>query len=251
MARVSVKFRANAEVSAWIVCNLVFGLNAFAQELNRPPAPGTWAVSSEQRAEYFLGSYDFVVAGEFVGYPKDVAGDLTRNGRKEVVVPFAVSRIFKTYLPLDTMQVQFDADMLRYPGEEISRYAKRREFRQQHAAWREQFAEQMAELREAQLNGFITAQEFRQREAELLTIHDAVVADAVEIPSRFVGVLHGETFYDLGGAIKPHEQYLLGLELSREDPSVFVLTEVPPNRNIYWGQMREEIAGLLDRAVSP
>lgn len=251
MVKVTIKHWPSVGVLACILCSLVFGFTAFAQELNRAPAPGTWAVSSEQRAEYFLKSYDFVVAGEFVDYPEDVAGDLTRNGRKEVVVPFVVSRIFKTYLPLGTIQVQFDADMLQYPGEEISRYAKRREFRQQHAAWREQFAKQMTELREGQLNGFITALEFRQREAELTAIHDAVVAEAVKIPSRFVGVLHGETFYDLGGAVKPYEQYLLGLELSRENPNVFLLSEVPGNRNIFWGQMGDEIADLLDQAVSP
>ncbi len=139
--------------------------------------------------------------------------------------------------------------MLRYPGEEISRYGKRLEFWQQYAAWLEQFDRQMADLREAQQNGFITAQEFRQREAESFAIQEAVDAEAGDIPSRFVGVLHGETFHDLGGAIKPDEQYLLGLDRPREDESVFVLAEESPmSRNIYWGQMRDEVARILDQA---
>ena len=106
----------------------------------------------------------------------------------------------------------------------------------------------MTDLREAQQNGFVTAQEFRERESELLAIHEAVVAEAVNIPSRGGGPIHGESFYDLGGAIKPNEPYLLGLNWSREDPSVFVLPYVPSGRGIIWGQMRDEIAGLLDLA---
>ena len=250
MAKVSVKFWMTARVSACIVCSLVLGLNAFAQDSNRKPAPGTWAVSSAERAEFLLEHYEFVVSGEFVGFPEDVAGDLTKSGPREVVIPFAVSRVYKSYLWLDTIHVQLNADWLRYPGAEISRYSKRLEFRQQHAAWRAQFARQMAELQEAQQNGFITAQEFQEKETELLAIHAAVVAEAVNIPSRRVVVFHGETFYDLGGAIKPDEQYLLGLDWSREDPSIFVLSDFA-DRNIFWGQMRYDIAVLLERADRP
>ena len=250
MAKDTMKSRPATRVSPYLVCSLLLGTGALAQDSNRPPAPGTWAVSSAERAEFLLKKYEFVVSGKFVGFPEDVAGDLTRSGPREVVIPFAVSRVYKSYLWLDTIHVQLNADWLRYPGAEISRYSKRLEFRQQHAAWRAQFARQMAELQEAQQNGFITAQEFQEKETELLAIHDAVVAEAVNIPSRGVVVFHGETFHDLGGAIKPDEQYLLGLDWSREHPSLFVLSDFS-DRNIFWGQMRDDIAALLERADRP
>ena len=251
MAKVSVNFWLNAGVSACIVCSLVLGLNAFAQDSNRPPAPGTWAVSSAERAEFLLKKYEFVVFGKFVGFPEDAAGDLSMDGPKVVVMPFAVSRVFKMSLPLGTIQIQLNADMLRYPGEEISRYSARHEFWEQYAAWLEQLDRQMTDLREAQQNGFITAQEYQQKEAELLAIQEAVHAEVGNVPNRFVGVIHGETFYDLGGAIRPDEQYLVGLDWSREDPSIFVLPDVPGDRNIFWGQMRDELATLLERADRP
>lgn len=198
MAKASVNFWPNAGVSACIVCSFVLVLKAFAQDSNRQPAPGTWAVSSAERAEFLVKKYEFVVSGKFVGFPEDAAGDLSMDGPEVVVMPFAVSEVFKTSLPLDTIQIQLTADMLRYPGDEISRYSMRREFWEQYAAWLEQFDRQMTDLREAQQNGFITAQEFRQKEAELLTIQEAVYAEVGNVPRRFVGVLHGRRFMTLG-----------------------------------------------------
>lgn len=251
MAKVSVEFWRTARVSACMLCCLVPGLTAIAQESNREPAPGTWAVSSAERAGFLLDHYGIVVSGEFVGFPEDAAGDITKSGPREVVIPFAVSRAYKSYRRLDTIQVQLDADMLRYPGTDISRYNKRLDVRRRHAAWRARFDRQMAELREAQHNGLVTAREFRDKESELLAIHDAVVAEAVNIPVRRVVVLHGETFHDLGGAIKPDEQYLLGLDWSRGDPGVFVLPDVPGDRNIFWGPMRDEVVAALDQIERP
>ena len=92
MAQSMLKSRLVNGVSACMLC-VVPGLTAFAQDLNRPPAPGTWAVSSAERAGFLLEFYEYVVAGEFVDFPEEAAADLTRSGPREVVMPFAVSGV--------------------------------------------------------------------------------------------------------------------------------------------------------------
>lgn len=151
-----------------MVCNLFFAAAIFGQEAYGELPPEQWA-------SFVLEHYEVVVVGEFPDIPDDVAGDITRQGENEVVIPFEVSALYKGYVPYDILQVRLAADMLRYPGENIARYSKRFETRLENAAMLGELHQRLTNLRSDLRSGFVSDERFQAQEAMLLAEQAAIV----------------------------------------------------------------------------
>ena len=225
-----------------LVCGTLFTATAFSQGLfNELP--------TEDWASFVFENYEVVVTGEFPEIPEDVASDITRKGIAEVDISFEVSALHKGYLPNNVVKVRLAADMLLYPGEHISRYSKRFETRLEYAAMLESLNQRINSLRNDVRSGLVSIEDLQTQEAVLVAQRQQLASTIVSIPSRTISTLHVESFYDLGGAIKPNESYLLGLSRSRDDPDVLILQEIPAIRNIFWGRMRAGIEATLESGV--
>ena len=221
------------------VCGSFFAAAVFGQEVIGDLPPEQWA-------SFVFENYEVVVVGEFPDIPDDVAGNITRQGENEVVIPFEVSAIYKGYVPYDVVQVRLVADMLSYPGEDIARYSKRFETRLEYAAMFEQLNQRFTNLRSDLRSGLVSDESFQAQEAVLLAEQQQLFSESVSISFRSISITHSLSFYDLGGAIEPNESYLLGLNRSRDNRDVLVLEEVPLIQNIFWGRMGTEIGAALD-----
>lgn len=63
------------------------------------------------------------------------------------------------------------------------------------------------------------------------------------ISTRIVAAIHGTTFYDLGGLLKPGEKYLLAANATANRSDVYALNDAAPF--IFWSDTRDEIVSAL------
>jgi hypothetical protein len=208
-----------------------------------------WVPSPSSIAMRMLETYELVATGEFLDFPAEMADDPAVLAPRYVIVEFTPIAVYKgDAAPGFPIAVRLNSDMLSFPGEPgISRYAKRQQVRQEQIQQGEELNRELALLAEDLQNERITAQEFRAEEARLLSRREELIAESLATRTRIVAVSHSTTFYDLGGVISPRVHYLVGLNRTLENVHVYLLEEIPQSGpNIIWGEMFDEITGVLD-----
>ena len=198
--------------------------------------------SASRRANTLLEEYELVALGEFVTSPEPDEGPLAP---RLVIATFRVDELFKGPKESREVSVELMSDMLAFRGENVSRYAKRKQRWQDIGTEEQSIKRERAALDESLRTGAITQQEYDRKRDELDQKERNRVDTAVKLFSRQVAVIDGRSFYDLGGAIQPKEKYLLGLNRTKDRVEVFSLEEVPVNGNIYWSDTRDEIVSAL------
>jgi hypothetical protein len=225
-------------------------------------AVGDWVPSARTWAKLLLENFDLVAVGEFSDIPDlksdSASAEVDRLDARfaellmphEVVVTFNIRGLYKGASRGSTIKVELVSDMLLFPGEDVSRYSRRFRHWQELAAEKSAMAERLSELDESYQDGEMTLDEYERTRARLLSPDAERLAVDVNIPTRMVFITHGETFYDLGGAVGPGESYLVGLNWTPHDLQAYTLDERPHNgRSIFWGEMADDVIAALNEFV--
>lgn len=199
-------------------------------------------VSDQQRVSWLLESFDLVAMGRFVDLSLVDSDGKHALRSRTVTTPF---RIQGLYSGVETegsvVDVQLNSDMLAFPGEAISRYAKRQEV---HAAFARRMAEAAEERSEldAALRAGAMSDERHRRETARLDVEDMELNEELRaFGTRGAFRSHGETFYDLGGSIREGEPYLIAVTNVAGEEGAYLLDDLPTTTNLFWGEKLEDM----------
>ena len=195
---------------------------------------------------YLLEYYELVAVGEFDSFPEGSPDDFSLLNPRDVLVEF---RILKRYqgMSADSIQVELISDMLVFPGEDLSRYAKRQQVRWGQIKEAEAIRRQLETLERSLEAGEIALQEYEEETTKISVLQEQLTRDSLATSTRLIGLVHSETSYDLGGAIRPDETYLIGVNKTLDRNHVYMLEEVPRSvKNIFWGETRDDLIAALD-----
>ena len=208
----------------------------------------------EELASHLFENCELVADGEFYALPESSPEELTALKRGHTLVRFRIHRLYKGVAP-DAIAIQLENDMLIIPGEEISRYEKRRRILEEALADVEPVLEQTDALLRSLEAGEVDRQAFT-KETERLNaiISERIGREGVVDWALIGGPSHGKTFYDLGGAIRPNERYLLGLNTISHENNAYGLSAFGRLSWIYWGETREYVlaaSSLVNPNLAP
>lgn len=86
--------------------------------------------------------------------------------------------------------------------------------------------------------------------AKLTAASKRLAQESLRTSTRQVRVIHGKTFYDRDGSIRPRETYLIGVNPTGGGTPVYVLEESPRNgTNVFWGETMADVTKALDEAT--
>lgn len=244
--------------SSRLICGLLM-LTCSALGQNRPEGPSGEELqtyydkkivplnaqpTARQRAEEMLELYEFVGRGRFVIDDELKARDVMQP--RSVVVEFRIDDVYKGAEGLPSIKVELNSDMLAVPNERVSGYEKRR------AAWQrldnegERNRVARGKLDENLKARRLTQDEYEKQRSALELAEQQRVKETLRISSRTYGLIHGKSFYDLGGSIQPGETYVLAANRARDRVDVYVLEE-NMNANLYWGELGEDVTAALNQ----
>lgn len=249
-----------AAISFVVVSLIAVAQDREAEEAQIPETEQTglpatsWAVTPQQWASALFNSYDLVALGRFEGIPDWITGEKEALTSQIVTVAFTVAQVFKGSVePNTAVAVNVSSDMLIYPGEQVSRYAWRNNRQLERAnAWLETLDE-IASLERRFEAGALSAEQYEQERVRLERSQEDQLASSSGAPIRMHVTAHStQSFYSLGGAIAAGNTYLIGISKTSDVGETFVLVEEPSDgwRNIFWGQMADDVAEALAGAVS-
>ncbi len=205
--------------------------------------------SSRDYATALLADYDLVALGVFEDFPQPEPDQFKSLAPGETKVRFKIEKLYKGSAG-DSIDVSLNRDMLIYPGESVSRYAKRQQMRQSQISAESTLDREFAQLEEALRTGATTRQQYDEKLARLKIAKNNLVRESLATSTRTVRPLHTTTFYDLAGAIRPDVEFLIGVTRSVEHVNVYALEEVPTKgANIFWGEVLEDVSRALDSTV--
>jgi len=207
-----------------------------------------WLPSPSTIAKQMLENYEFVAVGEFLDFPAEAADDAAFLEPRDVIVRFNPHTVYKgDTAPGSMVDVQLNSDMLSFPREPaVSRYTKRRQVRLEQARQLKELDQQLTRLAEDLENKRIAQQTFRDEQTALLARREELIARSLATGTRRVAVIDGESFYDLGGVIRPDTRYLVGLNRTGENIPTYLLEEFATSTsNIVWGETFDEVVPVL------
>ena len=205
-----------------------------------------WVPSPRTRALALLENYELVAVGEFDPLPGASPGDPSVFEPGNVVVGFRVLESYRGTAS-DSIEIELNNGMLIFPGEDLSRYTKRQQVRRDQMAESEVIRQELATLERSLEAGEITLREYEDETTRISALEEQLVKDRLATSTRQVFVTHTETFYDLGGAIRLNESYLVGVSRTLDRFNVYALDEVPQSTtNIFWGETRDDVIAALD-----
>ena len=191
-------------------------------------------------ASFLSQDFEIVVDGEFQDIPEaNGAGPLGLNP-KDLSVEFKVMKVYKGSAP-DSIEVSLISDMLKFPGENISRFAKRREVIEDLNAQLQPIRDRLDALQASFDGGEVGEGAFRTEREKLLSLRADMTRPYRELSFRTLGQIHGETFYERGGAIRENERYVIGIEPISGNTGSYQLQEDPALPNVFWGEQREDV----------
>ncbi len=209
---------ATHSVIPCVLCGLIVSAASFAQDrdpdaiseedlqelFDQKIAATHWVRSARKRAMYLLEYYELVAVGEFDSFPEGSPDDFSLLNPRDVLVEF---RILKRYqgMSADSIQVELISDMLVFPGEDLSRYAKRQQVRWGQIKEAEAIRRQLETLERSLEAGEIALQEYEEETTKISVLQEQLTRDSLATSTRLIGLVHSETSYDLGGAIRPDE----------------------------------------------
>ena len=211
---------------------------------------GAGADSPSYYTSRLLDKFELVADGEFYAFPESTAEELRALKEEDVTVKFRVNKLYKGGAQ-DSVYMQMRIAMLNYPGENISRHARKKEIiakqdedlKLERQRYRDLYASYKAgEMEEsdfwAELSKVVGRIEERKAE-------DGLIGPATEYV-----VIDGTTFFSLGGVIREGEKYLVGVNPIEPGASTYLLTEFESSA-IYWGEMREHILPGFENGGEP
>lgn len=204
-------------------------------------------IPAQARASYLLGDYELVADGEFYSFPAASPEELRALQPEDALLRFRIHRLYKGAAP-ESIEIEFVNDMLVFPGEDVSRYAMRRRILDERYKDLEPLREQRDALERSFEAGEIDRLAYEVERDRLLALSQRRRDKDGLASRRMVYVLHAQTFYDLGGAIRPNERYLIGVDRTLDRIHVYRLEDFhhEKSQGIYWGEMREDVAAALD-----
>jgi hypothetical protein len=195
---------------------------------------------------WLLEYFDLVAMGQFIDVSQvDSDGRHTLRSRT-VTVPFRIQDLYSgVESEGSVIHVQLNSDMLVFPGEAISRYAKRQEAHAEFARRMVEIAGERSELDAANRAGAMSDEQYEGETARL----DVEVMELNEelraFGARGAFSSHGRTFYDLGGAIREGELYLIAVANIEGEEGTYLLDDLPTTTNLFWGEKREDVLAEL------
>ena len=218
---------------------LIFG-SALGEKIYGPPP------DPEIVASILLGHYDFVADGEFYDLPESTEEELKALKHENLLVKFRIEKLYKPegHL-LDSIDVQLASDMLVYPGEGTSLYAKKQSILDKqredvHILVNQSRAnESLFEADDIDYSEYIS-----KRSKILDLVRERKRRDGLA-DHHTVTIIDGESFYDRGGVIKLGQKYLLAANEHPERAQVYFLDESQVYSISYWGKERQDLLSIL------
>ena len=246
-----MKYPERPFVALWAVIVCLYGLGlwriGFGQDINIVREGSTFGLSNPGGyASDLMDYFELVADGEFCALPESTPEELRALKPEEVVVKFRIHTLYKGPAA-DSLDIQMHMDMLAFPGEGVSRYAKRRQIIAKQDEDLELVWQQYTALESAYKAGEVDESDFwEEAERHMKTMREREKRDGLSGGRRDYLVMDAMTFYDKGGAISAGERYLIGVNPVQEGSNVYLLTEFSGSR-IHWGEMREHILPGFDQ----
>ena len=213
----------------------------WAQTIAVPPSQIIF--SARTRASNLLEDFELVADGEFFGLPDASGDDLSALNPENVLVRFRILDLYQGSAP-DFVEIELISDMLIFPGEDVSRFTKRQQVLDAQIAERQAVGEQVAILERTFEAGEIVLLEYENETARLAVLEDQQIREFLATSTRQIGLVHGNTFHDLGGVIRPNERYLIGANRILDRTNVYRLDE--HTTPIFRGEMRDDLIAALN-----
>lgn len=199
-------------------------------------------------ARNLLGHHELVVTGEFAP-PVELGMDIASILRsREVDVDFTVRTVYKGNVrPGYVVRVRLLSDMLAFPGEDVSRFEKRRQL---YRNKREELQLAVFEAEQLSRAGHGSSAE---SDAHILEFEEVAAQLYAELQAlRELGGVrysefrtHGSTFYQMGGAIEPNSTYVLAVNSIDGNPEYFQLP-VDGFGTVVWGELARDVRSELE-----
>ena len=212
-----------------------------AQKIAVPPSQ--IILSARTRASNLLKNYELVADGEFYALPDASSDELSALNPENVLVRFRILDLYRGSAP-NFVEIELINDMLIFPGGDVSRHTKRQQVRDAQFSELQAIREQLAVLERAFEAGEIALLEYENETARLAVLEEQLVRERLATSRRQFLVVHGKTFYDRGGAIRPNQRYLIGVNRIPHRAHVYRLDE--DTINIFWGEMRDDLVAALN-----
>ncbi len=207
-------------------------------------------IPARERATWLLEDYELVADGEFYSFPEASPEELRALEPEDMLIRFRIHRLYKGVAP-ESIEIELTNDMLVFPGEDISRYAMR--WRILEDRWKElaPIREQRDALERSIEAGEIDREAYEVERDRLLALSQQRRDRDGLTSGRGVFPIHAQTIYDLGGAIRPNERYLIGVDRTLDRIHVYRLEDFHRDKSegIYWGEMRDDVVTALDELM--
>ena len=193
--------------------------------------------------------FEVVVDGEFFDLPAASGVDPESLNPRDETVGFRVMEVYKGQVP-ESIEVELNSDLLVFPGEDLSRLAKRQEAID--AADREhQLVSESLDALQASFNaGGMSKRLFDSERERLQGLRDLHRNKYFSYKRRYEGTgMYDPTalqsFFDMGFAIREHERYLIGMEPIPDRTGLYRMMGDHLNPLFFWGEMREDVITAL------
>lgn len=197
-------------------------------------------------AASLMSDFELVADGEFIELPESSPEELSSLVRKDVLVRFRIHKLYKGSVQ-DSVYIELPNDMLVFPGEDISRNAKREVIISKQIEDLRPVLEKTLALDQSLEAGQISRQEYREQQDKLWAVVDERVAQDGAIDHlAWIPISGADSFYDYGGVIRPGERFLIGANGSLASEGAYALEEYSRSSRIHWGERREIILFALN-----
>ena len=197
-------------------------------------------------ATSLMSNFEIVADGEFYELPYSSPEELSALVRKNVLIKFQIHKLYKGKVQ-DSVYIELPNDMLVFPGEEISRNAKRQRIIDKQIEDLKPILEKALALDQSLEEGDISLQEYREQQDKLWVVVDERVAQDGGIDHlAWIPFSDVNSFYDYGGVIRLGKRFLIGVNGSPESKDAYALEEYSRFSRIYWGERRKVILLALN-----
>ena len=198
-------------------------------------------IPADRLAAYLLQGHEIVADGEFFDFPQPT-GEKTSALSPEIVrIRFRIHRLYKG-AATDTIEIELMNDMLVFPGAKVARYVVRELILERRRADLKPVRRQRDALERLFTAGDIGREQYvEERDRLNKLIVKRKEKDGLATSGRQVGLLHGWSFYDEGGAIRPGQRFLIGANRTQSGKDVYGPDETSFKSTVSWGETRDYV----------
>jgi hypothetical protein len=208
---------------------------------------------SENVARALLSDYVFVGLGYIVFDYQTVPKEFYKRRPQRVVAQFNPVQVYKGDAGRGSIKISLRSDMLVVPGENVSAGVKRDQLWADLDRKRKENTNALQALESSLANGAIAQSQYEREKTRLNAVASAVSRESSQLStvSGTVRGQHNRTFFDLDGAIKPNELYLLAVDPVLDQQAGAgseIVYDVPLDfASLQWGQLRDDSVAVLER----